>query len=270
MRAMLSLAFAALTAISCQTLRSEPPPERLRFAVSFSGEHSTEALDGRLLLMISTRDDVEPRFSINDGPKGQQIFGIDVEGLRPGEPAIVDRFVLGYPRGSLDQIEPGDYWVQALLHRYETFRRSDGHVVKLPMDRGEGQQWNRAPGNLLSVPQRMTLIPKSSGVVEISLSQEIPAIEPPQDSRYIKHISIQSKLLTEFWGRPMELGACVLLPHGFDEHPEARYPLVVNHGHFPQTFGGLPRDAARPGPAAGLQRALPAPGLQQDPAAVGL
>ena len=46
-------------------------------------------------------------------------------------------------------------------------------------------------------------------------------------------------MLTEFWGRPMELGAHVLLPEGFEEHPEARYPLVIFHGHFPSDFGGF-------------------------------
>ncbi|MGH7559694.1 MAG: hypothetical protein ACRENB_01610, partial [Gemmatimonadales bacterium] len=39
--------------------------------------------------------------------------------------------------------------------------------------------------------------------------------------------------------RPMYLGAHVLLPEGFDEHPAARYPLVVNHGHFPADMGGF-------------------------------
>jgi len=30
-----------------------------------------------------------------------------------------------------------------------------------------------------------------------------------------------------------------LLPEGFDEHPEAKYPLVINHGHFPYNFEGF-------------------------------
>ena len=45
----------------------------------------------------------------------------------------------------------------------------------------------------------------------------------------------------------MELGACVLLPHGFDEHPDARYPLIVFHGHFPATFGGFREEPPDPG-----------------------
>ena len=44
----------------------------------------------------------------------------------------------------------------------------------------------------------------------------------------------------------MYLGAHVLLPEGFDEHPEARYPLVINHGHFPHTFGGFREEPPDP------------------------
>jgi hypothetical protein len=44
----------------------------------------------------------------------------------------------------------------------------------------------------------------------------------------------------------MHLGAVVLLPHGFDEHPEARYPLVVFHGHFPATFDGFREEPPDP------------------------
>ncbi|KPK75929.1 MAG: hypothetical protein AMJ79_09130, partial [Phycisphaerae bacterium SM23_30] len=111
--------------------------------------------------------------------------------------------------------------------------------VKLPMDRGEGQRWNLAPGNLYSTPQKILIDPAKNGIVNINLDNEIPPIPPPADTKYIKHIKIQSRLLTEFWGRPMHLGACILLPEGFDEHPEARYPLIINHGHFPYTFGGF-------------------------------
>jgi hypothetical protein len=211
----------------------------LRFSLSFPGERSAAPLDGRLLLMISTDASAEPRTQISDGPKTQQIFGIDVEGLKPGQKAIIDGKVFGYPRKSLDQIKPGSYIVQGLLHKYETFKRSDGHTVKLPMDRGEGQHWNLAPGNIYSKPKQLILNPLKGGEISITLDQEIPPITPPKDTKYIKHLKLRSEKLSRFWGRPMELGACVLLPHGFDEHPEAKYPLMVFHGHFPSTFGGF-------------------------------
>ena len=207
----------------------------LRFRIHFGPELSGEALDGRVLLLVSNDATQEPRFQISEGPKTQLVFGIDVDGLKPGEPATVDASVLGYPRDSIQDLPAGKYTVQAVLHRYETFHRADGHTVKLPMDRGEGQQWNRAPGNLYSTPQAVTIDPGSTGSVEIALDKIIPPIPDPPATKYVRHERIQSERLSKFWGRPFFLGAHVLLPEGYDEHPLARYPLVIFHGHFPQT-----------------------------------
>ena len=231
------LATALVLPASEQTIRAAD--DGLRIGVSFLSTLSPEPLHGRLLLMISKDQSKEPRFQINDGPNSQQIFGIDLDGLEPNTDALFGGSVPGYPLRSLNDIPPGEYWVQAVLHRYETFHRADGHSVKLPMDRGEGQHWNRAPGNLYCAPRKIRVDPKKAKQIRILLDKEIPPIPPPEDTKYIKHVKIRSKLLSEFWGRPMHLGACVLLPQGFDEHPEARYPLVVNHGHFPRTFGGF-------------------------------
>jgi hypothetical protein len=223
---------------ACQT-GEKTAPTKLRFAVSFAEKESQEPLDGRILLMISTDDSREPRFQISDSVNTQQIFGIDVDGLKPGEEAVIDSSVFGYPMRNLSEVPVGEYHVQALLHIYETFHRSDGHIVKLPMDRGEGQHWNRAPGNLYSTPKKINIDPAKDEIVRIALDKEIPPIPDPPETKYIKHVKIKSELLSEFWGRPMHLGAHVLLPEGFDEHPEARYPLVINHGHFPYTFSGF-------------------------------
>ena len=222
------------------------PARSTRFVVTFPAALSDVPLDGRLLLLISSRESGEPRFQISDSPTTQLVFGIDVEGWRPGQEAVIDADALGYPRDSLADIPAGTYTVQALLHKYETFRRSDGHVVKLPMDRGEGQQWSRAPGNLLSTPRRVAFDPKSGASISVSLDQAIPPIPDPPETKYIKHVRIQSDRLTKFWGRPMYLGAHVLLPEGFDRHPDARYPLVINHGHFPYTFEGFREDPPDP------------------------
>ena len=37
---------------------------------------------------------------------------------------------------------------------------------------------------------------------------------------------IKSKLLTEFWGTPVYLGASALLPRDYDKHPDVRYPTI--------------------------------------------
>lgn len=215
------------------------PATKLRFSISFPETSSREPVDGRMLLLVSTDESKEPRFQINEDLNTQQVFGVDVNGLKPHREVIVDSSAFGYPLRSLADLKPGAYWVQALFHRYETFKRADGHTVKLPMDRGEGQQWNSAPGNLYSTLQKIAVRANDDRDFKIVLDKVIPPIEPLPDTKYIKHVKLQSKLLTKFWGRPMYLGANVLLPEGFDSHPNSHYPLVIFHGHFPADFGGF-------------------------------
>jgi hypothetical protein len=197
-----------------------------------------DAVDGRLLLLFAKSDTPEPRFQVSQTSLGSaQVFGIDVDGMKPGDERRFDAGVLGYPIESLSSLPPGEYSVQALLHKYETFRLATGHTVKLPMDRGEGQQWNAAPGNVYSAPQKLQWNGKSlSG--RLQLDKVIAPISPPADTKYVKRVRIKSELLSKFWGRDMHLGAHVLLPEGFDAHPNARYPLIINHGHFPSDLGG--------------------------------
>jgi hypothetical protein len=234
-----SLAALALALLPTAPGWAVEPAAGPRFEVTYPASLGPGPFDGRVLLLISNDSSAEPRFQISDtGLKTQLVFGVDVNGWKPGDKAVIDASVLGFPLDSLKDIPSGTYNVQVLLHKYETFRRSDGHVVKLPMDRGEGQQWSRAPGNLLSTPRQLSVDPKSTTPIAIALDQAIPPIPPPKDSKYVRHERIRSELLSKFWGRDMYLGAVLLLPFGFDEHPQSHYPLVINHGHFPYTVDG--------------------------------
>jgi hypothetical protein len=201
------------------------------FKVSLPKERASKPLDGRMLLMLSTDPSAEPRMQISDSPRTQMIFGVNVDGLAPGAAATVDATAFGYPIRSLKDVPPGEYTVQALLNIYETFHRSDGSVVKMHMDQGEGQHWNITPGNLYSKPQKITI--KVGGLpIAVSLTEEIPPIPEAKDTKYVRHLRIQSELLTKFWGRPMFLSVVVLVPEGFDEHPDAHYPEMVFEDHF--------------------------------------
>ncbi len=215
--------------------------EKSNFAikVSISEKVSTKNLNGRLLLMISNNDEKEPRFQINSGQETQMIFGMNVSDLSADSQVTFDQNIFGYPFESLKNIPAGTYYVQALLHVYETFNLSTGQTVMLPMDQGEGQKWNKSPGNLYSKPIKISITEEGINSVEILLDQQIPEIEEPEDTKWIKHIKFKSEKLSKFWGRDIYLGAHILLPKGFDDHPEARYPLMIFHGHFPSDFGGF-------------------------------
>ena len=234
---LVSLSIAAGAAFRTAAPAAQTAP--LTFSINLPAAQANAPLDGRLLLMIAKDAKAgEPRFQINDGPTGQLIFGIDVDGWKPGTRAVIDGAALGFPLERISDIPAGTYSVQALLHKYETFKRADGHTVKLPMDRGEGQQWARAPGNLYSTPQTIAIDPRQGGTIAITLDQVIAPLPTPSDTKYVKHERLLSERLTKFWGRPMFLGAHVLLPEGWDTHPDARYPLFIYHGHFPADVTG--------------------------------
>ncbi len=207
------------------------------FRVDIPDSLAAGVSDGRLILMLSTNPAKEPRFEITDGPDTQQAFGKNVENWQKGQKIEFTGEEFGYPVTSMYNLKPGEYYVQALLHKYETFKLSTGHTVKLPMDRGEGQQWNQAPGNLYSTPVKIEV--KNGGSYTVSLDRKIPPIPEPKDTEWIKHIKMRSKLLSDFWGRDIYLGAHVLLPMGWSDHPNVKYPLAVFHGHFPSDFGGF-------------------------------
>lgn len=219
-----------------------------RFAISFGSDLSATPLDGRVYAVISTNNDPEPRLQIlEDEVDSQQIFGADVDGLAPGQAATIGDDALGYPTANYRDLPAGDYWLQGVLNKYTTFKRSDGHTVKLPMDEGEGQHWDTKPGNFYSVPERVHIDPATPGTIQIHLTKVVPPIEPAKDTEFVKHIRFQSDVLTKFWGRPMYLGAIVVIPEGWASHPNAHYPLVVNQGHFQRDFGSFRTKPPDPG-----------------------
>jgi hypothetical protein len=227
---LLSFLFSIL---SC----SEKGAPEFKISVTLADSLSVESIDGRLLLMLSNNAEAEPRFQINNGFNTQLIFGKNVESWKSGEAISFNAEDFGYPLESLSEVPSGTYQLQALLHVYETFNLSTGHTVKLPMDNGEGQQWNRSPGNIFNMPVSVEINTENPTDISLVIDKVIPPIEEPEDTEWVKHIKFKSEKLSEFWGRDMYLGAHVLLPKGFNEHPEAKYPLMIFHGHFPSDFG---------------------------------
>ncbi len=201
------------------------------FRIRYSEDARTEPVDGRVIVVVATDDSREPRFQVSWGLGTAQVVGRTVNGWQPGEPVVIDETVVGHPLQHLGDLPEGTYHVQAILNVWETFHRADGHVVKMPADNGEGQQWSDSPGNLYSEPVEVEIGPDS--MIELELTEIIPPVDPPEDTPFVRHLSMQSEMLSEFWGRPVFIRAIVVVPHGFDDAPDARYPVLYNQGHFP-------------------------------------
>lgn len=221
------------------------------FKVSLSRDLGTGDLTGRVFVIASTIPGDSQLSRMNSATSPQPFFGLDVSEWRPGTTKdFRTGGVYGYPIEDLADLPPGDYYVQAFMDVYTRFTRSDGSQVWLHMPCGDGQRPTSSPGNLYSSVVQVTVDGRSHRPTTLVLDKMIPYPEGTttfpegapdetcqqgnyEDTTHLKHVKIQSELLSEFWGKPMYIGANILLPAGYDDDPDARYPVVYNHGHWP-------------------------------------
>jgi Putative esterase len=229
---LLALVVALLAA---GALHAQTPPHspQARFQVSFPSSTVPGPVTGRLVVLAASNAQPEPRMAI--GMSGPAMFGVDIERLRPDQSAIVDAQAVGFPVEDLSKLPAGEYFVQAVVIRYTEVRRADGHTLWLPMQHRR-MPFHVLPGNLYSQVQKLRLDPAAGFDVKLSLTETIPALEEPKDTQWLRHVRVQSKILSDFWGTPMYLRATVLTPRGFDEHPRARYPALYAQSNEPEPF----------------------------------
>jgi len=218
---------------------------------------SAKPLNGHLIVVIAKSEDPEPRLQLSETYDSAQGFGVDAENLQPGISLVVDSKTFGYPRRSLADLDAGDYYVQAVFNIYEEFHLASGKTLWLPPDKGEGQHWNEKPGNPFNKTQKIHFDPKANSTIRVTLDQIIPPIEgTPRDpfviakqqptAKWLKYERFRSEKLSRFWGRDVWLGAWVLLPDGFEEHPDAKYPVIVYQDHYHPGMGPAQFTAVQP------------------------
>lgn len=232
-------AWGLITLVACGAVAA--PAKGPEFAISYPASQNSGPLDGRVILLLSRDMTREPRMHVepNEPLASPFLFGLNVDSLAPGAEAVLNDNAFGWPAAHLSALPAGDYYVQAVLNRYETYHLADGRTLKLPPDKGEGQQWAHKPGNLYSLPIKLHIDASHPVRTALILDRQIEPVLPKTDTEFVKHIRIRSELLSRFWGRDVFLGAHILVPRGFDAHPQAHYPLMVFHGHYPDDISGF-------------------------------
>jgi hypothetical protein len=227
-----ALAAFGSAALAAQTSMLMPWPSGrslVKFEIRVPPAVRSEPLTGRVYIILTHDDSREPRLQV--GRVGAPVFGRDVEELTPGAPAGIDGTDLATPVADMADLPAGDYWVQPFVNVYSEFKRADGHTVWMHDDQWEGQNWARSPGNIYGAPQRIHFDPAVKGVVSLTADHVIPPIDPIPDSEFVQRFRIQSPSLTKFWGRPVYLGATVLLPRDY-KTSTISYPVNYIQGHF--------------------------------------
>jgi S-formylglutathione hydrolase FrmB len=187
------------------------PQPSLRFDVTTQ----LPAASGRLFVVIAKSDRPEPRKTIGDaGANASIIVARDVKDFQPGIVTTIDKASATFPVQSLDDLPPGDYYVQAVLATNRDLKSVD------------------APGNLYSTTQRLHLDPRVGTVARIELTKSVPSEELPPEDQFIKYVKVQSNLLTRFHGRPIYLRAGIILPRNYDADHTRFFPLRIHIGGY--------------------------------------
>ena len=204
--AVLALSFAAVVA-------GQPakPAPGLRFVVTIDPKQvGAKPESGRVLVGVGPAGG-EPDFT-NYKPPVLPILGADADNFTADKSVALDANADVFPLKPLNDLPAGEYTVQAVF--------ATNRDVNLP----------DAPGNRYCKPIKVKLDPAAGTVVTLTLDQAYED-EVPKESATHKYLTLPSKLLSAFHGRPMFYRVGVVLPENFAKE-QKQYALLVDVGGF--------------------------------------
>ncbi len=212
----------------CPFAIAAPGPSSLRFEVTIPKSLEATPKDGRLFVILSLTNNPAPRFLLgNAGPDAPLAFARDMKGFGSGGRAIFDEKAFAFPITNLSAVPFASragritYHIQALFDSATDLRMPNG------------------PGNLFSLSNQIQLDLSSRPPINHELDRQIPSDELPPNTPQFKFVRLQSKLLSQFHGRPIFLRAGVLLPRDYEREPARRYPLWIRVGGLNSRFTAI-------------------------------
>jgi len=216
------LALGVLVSSACVALYAQAvakPPQHAFFHIVLDSSFPAP-VSGRLLLFVAPPSGDGSAVDMNMmSPESVYVAAKEVARLAPGESIDMDADDLVFPK-PLSQAAAGSYRAQAVLDVHHSYNY-DG----------------RAPGDLVSDSISVTL--PSDGPPTVTLKQVVsqpadPLAQRPDVTAALKPLDFVSPMLTRFWGREIHMRGWVLLPPGYNSHPNESYPTV----YFTHGFGG--------------------------------
>jgi len=169
--------------------------------------------DGRLIVFFSKNNLREPIFQ---GTFSAERFGIaqNIAQWNFGEKVELTKAnSFSSSSFSLDKIPAGKWYVQAVYNVSEDPQYRNG-------------------GNFYSEVNEVEITGNQH--IELSLTKTIKSRNKSQlkNTDWVHYIELESKLLSEFWGRPMSIKASVLFPKNYDMKNARKYPVRINIGGY--------------------------------------
>lgn len=173
--------------------------------------------------------------------KGRLVVFFSTNGER--EPVFQGTFSAGR-NGFAKNISNWDFSSKTTLSGDNTFAASDFTLNSIP----EGKWFVQAVYSISENPNLRAAGNLYSEVLEIDIhkNQELklelfkviearPGSEPT-DSKMVKYVTLESRLLSDFWGKKMNTEASILLPKNFRKNGSKKYPVRINIGGYSSSW----------------------------------
>jgi S-formylglutathione hydrolase FrmB len=223
-----SLVMSATLSASAQTAPADPP-HHVFFRVQIA-KSIPQPVSGRLLIFMKQGAGDKEVDAQEFHPEATSVTAREVHDLAPGSSIEVDADQIAFPK-PFATLAAGNYEAQAVLdvdHSYNYSGRSDKDWIS-PVT--QLTAWDPATQN--TAVNEPTLVidghapqnPRYAAFLKV-LAEAKPGVAERQE--------FISPSLTAFWGKPTKVSAWVILPPGYEQQPQTKYPTAYwTHG-----FGG--------------------------------
>ena len=168
------------------------------FVVSYPAAALSGPFSGKVILYLN-KENKNPKDAMAD-LESFPCFSIEVRDVKPGTSVVFDDRAAAYPV-RLSDIERGEYYVQAVWDR-----NLGGRAIA------------ESPGNLYSLPLKVKLTKDVNASFALSCDQVV-AQPTFRDTKFVKELKADSRLLSKSQGRAMTVDAAVLLPPEYYSQP---------------------------------------------------
>lgn len=177
------------------------------FEVSFTSDLIKEDFSGNILLYLS-KENKSPK-DIFVGLEITPVYRVVVNNLKANEIATFNDDAVSFPV-ELSNIERGEYYVQAVFD----LNLGDANI-------------GTSSGNLYSTTVKVNLTKNFDEVFKIEANKVIEPIKF-KETAYLKELSIQSKLLSDFHKKDVFVHAAISLPKEYYDQPDTNYPVIFS------------------------------------------
>jgi S-formylglutathione hydrolase FrmB len=179
----------------------------VQFAVHWDKELYEGPFRGRVVVYLSS-DGGEPRFG-PDWFKPNPMYSATFSGVTPGQPMVLnDANTTGFP-GRLSALPAGTYTVQAVIDR-----NLGGRAI------------GDSPGNLYSDPVQVAVSSEAKPQIVNLACSHLVTEQAFKETHWVRQAVMESKLLGDWYGRPVEMRAAVVLPDEWFKEPTRQFPVI--------------------------------------------